>query len=210
MGGLSTLPDYRLGELSRVSGVSTRNIRAYRERGLLDPPRRAGRAAMYDDHHLAQLQTISQLLRRGFTSAHIAEFFEVVRRGGDLVEFLGLRQRIVADDLQPDEAAALLRAGLVRRSGAELVWANPVIGAGVACTGDLRFMVQVVDAVDADLRRAADEVAAAVDEATAPGDGDGDDEASAGRLQDRRQLGRLVAAGRFDDILTHRLGGAGG
>ena len=67
--------EYRLTELSRISGVSSRNIRAYRERGLLDPPRRQGRSAFYNAFHLAQLDMINQLLRRGFSSAHIAEFF---------------------------------------------------------------------------------------------------------------------------------------
>ena len=69
------MAEYRLEELARVSGVSVRNIRAYRERGLLDPPRRDGRAALYDDYHLSQLNTISQLLSKGYNSAHIAEFF---------------------------------------------------------------------------------------------------------------------------------------
>ena len=45
--GGGVLAEYRLEELARVSGVSVRNIRAYRERGLLDPPRRDGRAALY-------------------------------------------------------------------------------------------------------------------------------------------------------------------
>ena len=60
------MSEYRLEELAEQSGVSARNIRAYRERGLLDPPRRSGRSALYDESHLAQLDTINQLLRRGF------------------------------------------------------------------------------------------------------------------------------------------------
>ncbi|WP_235849501.1 MerR family transcriptional regulator [Mycolicibacterium doricum] len=48
--------EYRLNELSRISGASTRNIRAYRERGLLDPPRRQGRSAFYTAFHLARVQ----------------------------------------------------------------------------------------------------------------------------------------------------------
>ena len=53
------MAEYRLEDLAAVSGVSARNIRAYRERGLLDPPRRVGRSALYDDYHLSQLNTIS-------------------------------------------------------------------------------------------------------------------------------------------------------
>ena len=78
-----------------MSGVSTRNIRAYRERGLLDPPRRVGRSAYYDDYQLSQLRTINQLLRRGFSSAHIAEFFATMRQGADLADILGIQRALL-------------------------------------------------------------------------------------------------------------------
>ena len=89
------LAEYRLDDLARISGVSSRNIRAYRERGLLDPPRRQGRSAFYDDYHLSQLHTINQLLRKGFNSAHIAEFFARMREGHDLAAILGVQQAIL-------------------------------------------------------------------------------------------------------------------
>jgi DNA-binding transcriptional MerR regulator len=89
------LAEYRLDELARTSGVSARNIRAYRERGLLDPPRRVGRSAYYDDYHLSQLRTINQLLRRGFNSAHIAEFFASMRQGVDLADILGIQRALL-------------------------------------------------------------------------------------------------------------------
>ena len=99
--GCAALAEYRLDELARISGVSARNIRAYRERGLLDPPRRVGRSAFYDDYHLSQLRTINQLLRRGFNSAHIAEFFASMRQGADLADILGIQRAVLgprADD----------------------------------------------------------------------------------------------------------------
>lgn len=89
------MAEYRLQDLARVSGVSARNIRAYRERGLLDPPRRVGRAALYDDYHLSQLNTISELLRRGFNSTHIADFFTSMRQGTDLADILGLQRAVL-------------------------------------------------------------------------------------------------------------------
>ena len=91
-----------MDDLARISGVSARNIRAYRERGLLDPPRRVGRSAYYDDYHLSQLKTINQLLRRGFNSAHIAEFFASMRQGADLADILGIQRAILGP--RPDEA----------------------------------------------------------------------------------------------------------
>ena len=84
------MTEYRLIDLATASGVSSRNIRAYRERGLLDPPRRDGRSAIYGDRQLAQLDAITRLLARGFTTAHIAEFLTAIRDGVDLADMLGL------------------------------------------------------------------------------------------------------------------------
>lgn len=99
--------EYRINELAQVSGVSCRNIRAYRERGLLDPPRRAGRTALYGDHHLTQLQIINRLLSRGFNSAHIADFFEAIREGHDLADLLGLQPIARRDPFDSSEARVI-------------------------------------------------------------------------------------------------------
>ena len=88
------MAEYRLNDLAAASGISTRNIRAYRERGLLDPPRRDGRSALYGDRHLAQLDAITRLLGRGFTTAHIAEFLTAIRDGVDLADMLGLHESV--------------------------------------------------------------------------------------------------------------------
>lgn len=82
------MTEYRLHELAKASGVSERNIRNYRERGLIDPPRRAGRAGYYDAHHLSQLNTVTRLLRKGFRFAQIEELFEYMRSSADLAEML--------------------------------------------------------------------------------------------------------------------------
>jgi DNA-binding transcriptional MerR regulator len=117
--GCPALAEYRLDDLARVSGVSARNIRAYRERGLLDPPRRVGRSAYYDDYHLSQLKTINQLLRRGFNSAHIAEFFTSMRRGADLADILGIQRAVLGPrPEQTDDAALGPRTGREAKTGA--------------------------------------------------------------------------------------------
>jgi DNA-binding transcriptional MerR regulator len=100
------MAEYRIDELAQASGVSSRNIRAYRERGLLEPPRRVGRTAIYDEHHLAQLQVINRLLARGFNSAHIADFFEAIRGGRDLADLLGLRAMTRREPLDSSESRA--------------------------------------------------------------------------------------------------------
>jgi len=149
------LAEHRLDDLARISGVSARNIRAYRERGLLDPPRRVGRSAYYDDYHLSQLKTINQLLRRGFNSAHIAEFFASMRRGADLADILGIQQAILgprsedADEaaapsdrpsvgIDPacDEAGKLVDYGLAEFVDGEVVLRDRTMGAIVVRTPD--------------------------------------------------------------------------
>jgi DNA-binding transcriptional MerR regulator len=82
--------EYRMEELAQAAGVPVRTVRFYRERKLLPPPRREGRIAWYDDHHLARLRTITGLLDRGHTLGGIAELMAAAERGRNVVEVLGL------------------------------------------------------------------------------------------------------------------------
>lgn len=151
--------EYRLDDLARISGVSARNIRAYRERGLLDPPRRQGRSAYYDEYHLAQLQTIDELLGRGFTSAHVAEFFRTMRAGGDVAELLGLQRAILRPaaggetaaagfrvEIDPDsaEGVRLVDLGLAYRSGPTLVITDAAVGRMVAHAAEPLVYARIV------------------------------------------------------------------
>ena len=160
------MAEYRLQDLARVSGVSARNIRAYRERGLLDPPRRVGRSALYDDYHLSQLNTISELLAKGFTSTHIAEFFTSMRQGSDLADILGLQRAMLGprtnatDDrgkpfaLAPDseEARKLVRYGLAEIVGGRLVIVDGSAGDALTGSADrvkyIRALLQFIEATD--------------------------------------------------------------
>jgi DNA-binding transcriptional MerR regulator len=221
------LADYRLSELASVSGVSARNIRAYRERGLLDPPRRDGRAAFYDDHHLAQLRTINELLGKGYTSAHIAEFFDTMRQGHDLADILGLQSVIFGHDkslpggdagnvdpADPD-ARRLVEKGLAQDVDGEVHFADArtaeIIG-GIEDPRDyLRTMVRVSDGT-VDLL---DDVAAAVVVALRVGLVDRfgeqyvprpEDMADLNRMvRDYRRLANRVIAGHLDAALRRRL-----
>jgi DNA-binding transcriptional MerR regulator len=63
--------EYRVEQLAARAEVSVDTVRFYQARGLLDPPRRSGRIALYDDGHLARLDRIHELQVRGFTLATI-------------------------------------------------------------------------------------------------------------------------------------------
>lgn len=85
--------EYRTAELARAAGITVRTLRFYRERKLLPPPRREGRVAWYNEHHLARLRTISELLARGHTLGGIADLIDAFEKGrdaGDAAELLGL------------------------------------------------------------------------------------------------------------------------
>lgn len=78
----------RIEELAETSGATVRNIRVYQERGLLSPPIRQGRTALYGPDHRARLALILRLLDRGYTFATIEELLIAERHGFTLSEFL--------------------------------------------------------------------------------------------------------------------------
>ncbi len=223
------MAEYRLDDLARISGVSSRNIRAYRERGLLDPPRRQGRSAIYDDYHLSQLKTINQLLRKGYNSAHIAEFFERMREGHDLAAILGVQQAIlgrraagpgsvpVALDLDPgcDEAQRLVSCGLAERSEGRVALVHPEIAEIVTRSSDQLHYVQTILRMAESTTGTIDELAATlvavVEETVAARYGTDyvpkPDETSAvaGLIQDYRDLGIAVVTHQLDKALQRHM-----
>lgn len=82
--------EYRMEELAEEAGITVRTLRFYRERGLIQPPRREGRIAWYDEHHLARLRTIAAMLERGHTLNGIADLAATIESGRDVGEVLGL------------------------------------------------------------------------------------------------------------------------
>src|SRR5512133_3797411 len=54
-----------LKELAGAVGMTTRNVRAYQTRGLLQPPGRAGRTSVYTADHVERLQQVQRARARG-------------------------------------------------------------------------------------------------------------------------------------------------
>ncbi len=233
--GCVALAEYRLDDLARISGVSARNIRAYRERGLLDPPRRVGRSAYYDDYHLSQLKTINQLLRRGFNSAHIAEFFASMRQGADLADILGIQQAILgprteeADDVPPvstaspaaaidpdsDEARKLIDYGLAEFVDGEVELIDRAMGAIVARSTEpalyLRVILRMFDATRESIDNLASDLVQALEELYTARFGPKhvprpEDMAELSRIVlDYRDLGNRVVANRLDEAIREQM-----
>nr|WP_202558240.1 MerR family transcriptional regulator [Streptomyces sp. SID5789] len=123
-------------ELAGLAGITVRTLRFYRERKLIPPPRREGRIAWYDDHHLARLRTIAALLERGHTLNGIAELADAFDHGRDVGDLLGLGEpteetpvRLTPEELAarfegevtPENLAAAMDLGYLGTDGDELV-----------------------------------------------------------------------------------------
>lgn len=100
--------EYRVDELAGAAGTTVRNVRVYQDRGLLPAPRREGRVGVYTEAHLARLRLIGQLLDRGYTFSHIAEFIAAWQHGRELSDVLGLEEVLTTpwSDEIPDYISA--------------------------------------------------------------------------------------------------------
>ncbi|KVD80783.1 MerR family transcriptional regulator [Burkholderia sp. ABCPW 14] len=142
----STLNEYTVDELARVSDTTVRNVRAYQDRGLLAPPRKRGRVGIYDNTHVARLKVINHLLTRGYTLSNIQDLIKAIDDGHDLRSILGLENAIggrwsserpqtfsLAQLIQmfgPQTPASLGRVaelGLLERRGVSFVAKSPVL-----------------------------------------------------------------------------------
>lgn len=141
-GGSAASREYRIDDLARLAGTTTRNVRVYRDRDLLPPPRRVGRIALFNDTHLTRLRLITSMLDRGYTIAHVKEMIGAWEQGKDLGDILGLESAIAgswtterpqtmprakAEQLIDDPSALrrLVELGVVRLDASEATIVRP-------------------------------------------------------------------------------------
>lgn len=115
-GGDTASREYRIDDLARLGGTTTRNVRVYRDRDLLPPPRRVGRIALYNDTHLTRLRLITSMLDRGYTIAHVKEMIGAWEQGKDLGDILGLESAI-AGSWTTEQPETMPRAEAEQRIG---------------------------------------------------------------------------------------------
>lgn len=129
--------EYRIDELAREAGTTVRNVRAYQERGLLPPARRAGRVVWYTNAHVARVRLIGTLLERGYSLANIRELLLAWERGHNIAELLGFEAVLTApwsaetprhmsieellalfgDKVTPEDLADAIRLGVLEPEG---------------------------------------------------------------------------------------------
>jgi DNA-binding transcriptional MerR regulator len=85
-----------IDELARQGGTTTRNVRAYQTRGVLDPPEVIGRVGYYTEDHLTRLKLISSLQQRGFGLQAINDLLSAWGSGASLSDVLGFSDALMA------------------------------------------------------------------------------------------------------------------
>ncbi len=102
-------------QLAARVGVTVRNVRAYAARGLLPPPRMAGRTGYYGRQHVARLLLVREMLAEGYTLAMIERTLTSAPATGSSAT-LALHRALLAPWLPP-EPEEITGAELAARAG---------------------------------------------------------------------------------------------
>jgi DNA-binding transcriptional MerR regulator len=102
-------------ELAARVGLTVRNVRAYSARGLLPPPRMAGRTGYYGREHVARLLLVREMLAEGYSLAMIERTLASAPAGASSAT-LALHRALLAPWLPP-EPETMTGAELAARAG---------------------------------------------------------------------------------------------
>jgi DNA-binding transcriptional MerR regulator len=94
--------DLTIEELAERSGMTVRNIRAHRARGLLPPPEVRAQTGFYGDEHLARLRLIQEMQADGFNLQAIERLLS--GSYGAAEQIVGFRRALTAPfETEPTE-----------------------------------------------------------------------------------------------------------
>lgn len=99
-------------ELAAETGMTVRNIRSHRARGLLPPPEVRDRVGYYGPEHLARLRTIQELQADGFNLKGIERLLD---QDGAAEEFLSFRRTL--DGFDGEQPRTFTKEELAERFG---------------------------------------------------------------------------------------------
>ena len=155
--------------------MSVRNIRAHQSRGLVPTPQRRGRVAYYGPRHLAALERIVELQRKGYNLTAVAEMLDEARRDTTQTrtvlapllegEEVVLTQSQIAGAFgvtpSPDRLHTALEIGLLRElgDGRYAVPSRQLLDATVALVGQGLSIIDVY-AMQLEITQATRDVAA--------------------------------------------------
>jgi DNA-binding transcriptional MerR regulator len=135
-------------QLAAESGMTVRNIRSHRARGLLPAPEVRDRVGYYGPQHVARLRLIQELQSEGFNLKGIERLLE--QSPGPAEQFLSFKRALGAS-FETEEPQAFTRKELAERFGDD---GDEALKQGIASgalvpIGDDRFEARVPALLDA-------------------------------------------------------------
>lgn len=114
------MKQYTAGELAKMSGVSSRTIRYYDQRGLLPPSGHSeGGYRLYDDSALLKMQQIIMLKFAGFSLEEIRNLL-LMGQGQDLKETLEDQKQLLTQRIGQLEEIVMLLEDVAREDTADM------------------------------------------------------------------------------------------
>ena len=109
----------RVEQLAGDADLSVDTIRYYQKIGVLHPPVRQGRVAVYDDSHASRLTHIRQLSQDGFSLAQIQRLTEsaahpLLNSLNNVTESLTLDELVETSGVNAEIVRLAIDAGLIR------------------------------------------------------------------------------------------------
>ncbi|MGH8461302.1 MAG: MerR family transcriptional regulator [Stenotrophobium sp.] len=172
--------EYSIDELAREAGTTVRNVRVYRERGLLPAPLLRGRTGIYTQAHLARLRVIGRMLERGYSLANVRELISAWEGGHDIAKLLGLEDALTSpwtdeapttltlkqltemfgSEIKPSTMAKAKSLGVIQREGLRAhVPSMKLLDAGATLVREgvpLEELLDVIQGLRANVERVAD------------------------------------------------------
>ena len=105
--------EFTVDQLAAKVGMTVRNVRAYAGRGLIPPPRLAGRTGYYGADHVARLTLVRELLDKGYTLAAVERMMSELPDGALA---LGVFETLVSP-WSPSEPEVITEQQLAERAG---------------------------------------------------------------------------------------------
>jgi DNA-binding transcriptional MerR regulator len=136
-------------QLAGESGMTVRNIRAHRARGLLPPPQVRERVGYYGPEHLARLKLIQQMQADGFNLRAIGRLLEETQSNPE--QLMSLREA-VSVPFESEQPRVFTLEELIRRFGEqadEQTFARAQKIGLLVALGDDRYEVPLPSLLDA-------------------------------------------------------------
>src|SRR4051795_6965902 len=140
--------DLTIEQLAAKSGMTVRNIRSHRARGLLPAPEVRERVGYYGSHHLTRLRMIQELQAEGFNLKGIERLLE--QSPGPAEQFLSFKRALGAS-FETEEPQTFTSEELTDRFGGEDGEAlkRAIESGALVPIGDDRFEARVPSLLDA-------------------------------------------------------------